>query len=550
MELVLVKTVGAGQIGNGKAGGQGRTLSSCWCGVGWICDVIIKDWVETIPEWPYGAAGTRDCAYERRSKKMCFGPAYSSDNAGDGPGGEAFDLDIWGIDTTTIVDGIWDIDTEPSLGWGGLEDIKEDDRDEEATSLITEMLWDPSVVLEILNSHDWVRAIEIATSLWDTKTAYQQLQLLDDAITDATEAGELEGTTVHCDDCEVMRWVNAGTHLPDPYFCPCCLSCKKEVSKYGTREKPSALGRTFLFKIKKIKVTLQTRDDILQAMCYNLEVTDQGELTEEDDSSSSRSSQALSVSDDWSEYKEGLDQEDLWIESQEDLRNTAAAGNLPIKQPWSGTEFKEVTLYQNANITSAGADSDIGHDQEDSVNDDPDKEDVLLTLEAEGKLVVRQPLTVIAIEEQSFDVADIKLVKVTELDELDIDWWVQQDRYKAKRRRNKNWSRRSRKRVLYFIPFQSRKARTREEKRGKTAAVGLVLTESRRRTKSQVRGRKKKKASAGGEPDHKGDDPKKQQEINRHVFSCLIRHVLSCGEIVMWGVAAALSCCLVRGQLV
>ena len=87
----------------------------------------------------------------------------------------------------------------------------------------------------------------------------------------------------------------------------------------------------------------------------------------------------------------------------------AAAGNLPIKQPWLGTE---VILHQNANITGAGADSDVGHDQEDSVNDDPDKEDVLLTLEAEGKLVVRQPLTVIAIEEQSFDVADIKLVKV------------------------------------------------------------------------------------------------------------------------------------------
>ena len=80
--------------------------------------------------------------------------------------------------------------------------------------------------------------------------------------------------------------------------------------------------------------------------------------------------------------------------------------------------------------------------------------------------------------------------------------------------------------------------------------MGLVLTESRRRTKSQVRGRKKNQASAGGGPYHKGNAPKKQQEINRHVFSCLIRHVLSCGEIVMWGVAAALSCCLVRGLLV
>ena len=107
----------------------------------------------------------------------------------------------------------------------------------------------------------------------------------------------------------MLRWVNDGTYLPDPYFCPCCLSCKQEVSKYGTREKPSALGKTFLFKIKKVKITLQVRNDIMQAMFDSFEVDDQEGLSEEDDSSNAMSSQSM-ASDDWSEYDEGLDQED------------------------------------------------------------------------------------------------------------------------------------------------------------------------------------------------------------------------------------------------
>ena len=61
-------------------------------------------------------------------------------------------------------------------------------------------------------------AIDLANSLWPTTTAYKQLQLLDDAITDATEAGLLEGKTVHCDECEVLRWVNDDTYTPDPRF--------------------------------------------------------------------------------------------------------------------------------------------------------------------------------------------------------------------------------------------------------------------------------------------------------------------------------------------
>jgi hypothetical protein len=53
------------------------------------------------------------------------------------------------------------------------------------------VLWVMSQVLRILRAHDWKVAIEIAVSLWDSATAMDQLQRLDDAITEATEVGML-----------------------------------------------------------------------------------------------------------------------------------------------------------------------------------------------------------------------------------------------------------------------------------------------------------------------------------------------------------------------
>ena len=170
------------------------------------------------------------------------------------------DLGIWAIDTITIEEGIelalWDIDSQPSQNYDMIEDIKEADhntlaRTEQVIDLPTEMLWEPLTVLQILNSHDWVAAIDIASSLWPTSTAYEQLQLLDDAITEATEAGWLEGKTIHCDECEVLRWVNDDTYTPDPWFCPACISCKKDVSRYGTYENPSALGKKFFSRLRR-----------------------------------------------------------------------------------------------------------------------------------------------------------------------------------------------------------------------------------------------------------------------------------------------------------
>jgi hypothetical protein len=147
--------------------------------------------VKTRGRWRRLAVKVKSaCTYKQKFKKSCFGPEYSSDNSGDGPE--------------------------------------------------KRVLWDVFQILRILSAHDWKIAIEIAVSHWDSRTAMDQLNLLDDVITDATEIGILEGSTVHCDECEVMRWINTGTHLPNPWFCPSCLYFK-DVSLYGTQLEPSPL---------------------------------------------------------------------------------------------------------------------------------------------------------------------------------------------------------------------------------------------------------------------------------------------------------------------
>ena len=168
-----------------------------------------------------------------------------------------------------------------------------------------------------------------------------------------------------------------------------------------------------------------------------------------------------------------------------------------------------------------------------------------------GNLVARLPLMGIAVKEQSFDVADTKLVKATELEETDIDWWIQQNRCKVKKRRYTNWRRRNRKRELVFIPFQSRKAKNRDERCGRRAAVGLVQEEGVRRGKSQVRFRRKRKNSSRGKLDTKCDDPKDDREVISFPPFCLISHILFGGMIVMWGVKTmlSLSCSMVKGRI-
>ena len=95
------------------------------------------------------------------------------------------------------------------------------------------------------------------------------------------------------------------------------------------------------------------------------------------------------------------------------MRSALTEDNSPIKQLRMETDIKDAALYQNTIILDVETGSDIGHGQEDPENGDQECEETPPTVEVEGKLVVRLPLTAIAIEEQNFDVADIKLVNIS-----------------------------------------------------------------------------------------------------------------------------------------
>ena len=244
----------------------------------------------------------------------------------------------------------------------------------------------------------------------------------------------------------------------------------------------------------------------------------------------------------------------MWIESQEDLRNAAAVDNSPVKQLSMGTEIDEERSCQNlvnshsgdevSHNTGAGAGEGSGCDQEDSGGAELRCEVVTPV----GNLVARMPLMEIAVKEQSFEVADTILVKATELEETDIDWWIQQNRCKVKKRRHTNWRRRNRKRELIFIPFQSRKARNRDEISGRREAVGLIQEEWVRRGKSQLSFRRKRKDSSRRQLDSKRDDPMDDREVISFPPFCLISHILFNGMTVMWGAKTMLSllCSMVR----
>jgi hypothetical protein len=135
--------------------------------------------------------------------------------------------------------------------------------------------------------------------------------------------------------------------------------------------------------------------------------------------------------------------------------------NSPVKQLSMGTEIDKERSHQTlVNSHSrdevshnTGAGEGMGCDQKDSGGAEL-RDEVVTPV---GNLVVRLPLMGIAVKEQSFDIADTKLIKATELEEIDIDCWIQQNRCKVKKRRHKNWRRRSRKRELTFSPFNHEK---------------------------------------------------------------------------------------------
>jgi hypothetical protein len=405
------------------------------------------------------------------------------------------DWAIWGIEASTVEEGIdkvlWEIesfsdkddDTRTDLNAPTISlAIKSGascGQNHHSTLTIGQLserpsgvLWDLNTVLKILREHDWKVAIDIAVSLWDNESAVDQLSRLGDAITNATCEGLLEGSTIYCDNCEVMRWINEGTFLPDPWFCPYCLF-RKDAAVYGTCSRPSARGKSFLFEIKKFKVKFQVAKIIMQAMVD--QDADDDDLSSEEDGSHTTSCQSV------------------------DGTNST----LPKR------EFSEM---------------------------DPG---------VEGNLVVWPPLKGIVTYDESFEVANVKPIKATELQEIDIEWWVQQDRFKKKSRRHKSRRRRTRRKTIIFIPFYPRKARSRERRRGEAEVAWPAQVKGLRRR----RVRRKRKRPSQGSSVPKTLDSKDGRRKSRYPPVFLSSHCILVCAMVLWRVAAMLSSHLVRGRL-
>jgi hypothetical protein len=396
---------------------------------------------------------------------------------GDGGGGEAGKPSIVGDVENCRTGG------RPVLGDGGSGGSEGEAG--ERLELGGGVLWVMSQVLRILRAHDWKVAIEIAVSLWDSATAMDQLQRLDDAITEATEVGMLEGWTVHCDECDVMRWVNEGTHLPEPWFCPICLSTK-DASLYGTRLKPSALGRTFLFKVVKAKVTHAIAETIMSMM-----ILCDSKRSEDDD---------------------------------EDCEH------VNIK---SGTEAQE---HETLQVTE------------------------FYCPEVESNLVEWPPLRGMAVEEVSMDVADVKPVKATMLEDLDIGWWLQHARCQKMSRKHRNGRRRSRRKamaVLLYLPARRKKMALEGRVRAsKDISVEKCPLERRLRRRRNRRIMRMKKVVKKVKQEVKCDEYSKncvefefrKTDVWGWVLGVRVRILV--GEVIGWGTRSVLSCSMVRGQIV
>ena len=370
----------------------------------------------------------------------------------------------------------------------------------------------------------------IAVSLWDSATAMKQLQRLDDAITEATEIGLLEGWTVHCDECDVMRWINEDTHLPEPWFCPNCLATK-DASLYGTRLKPSALAKTFLFKVVKSKVIHELAEIIMSMMS-----TCDSERAKEDD-------------EDCEHVNIGCGTE---VESNL-VEDDALPYNLDaeVKKRMAEEEDFDEEIKE--------------HKDEEEVSE---KETVTQQMvepccpEAQSSLVEWPPIRGVAVEEIGMDVADVKPVKATMLEDLDIEWWLQHARCQKMSRKHRNGRRRNRSKATIVLLYQpARRKKMALEERGRP---GKDITLDKCPWKRCSRSRKNRKIPRTRKVVKKVKQEVKCDEYSKRFVEFEFRKLdvwswvlggywlgrLLVGEVIGWGTKSVLSCSMVRGQIV
>ena len=143
-----------------------------------------------------------------------------------------------------------------SLGTVSLEE------DDESTDSDTH--WSHKNIRNILESHDWLIDMDLARR-WDDLTCYKRLIRLDKIITEFTKNGVLEGRTIHCDNCEVMRWINNdGWFSAGPYLCPRC------------EPKPSTGKYNFTLR------TVEVEDECIECIMLLLDSDSSGTLSSEE----------------------------------------------------------------------------------------------------------------------------------------------------------------------------------------------------------------------------------------------------------------------------
>ena len=149
-----------------------------------------------------------------------------------------------------------DVAVGGSLGTVSLEE------DDESTDSDTH--WSLKDIRTILESHDWLVAMDLARR-WDDLICYKRLIRLDKIITEFTKNGVLEGRTIHCDNCEVMRWINNdGWFSAGPYLCPRC------------EPKPSTGKYNFTLR------TVEVEDECIECIMLLLDSDSSGTLSSEE----------------------------------------------------------------------------------------------------------------------------------------------------------------------------------------------------------------------------------------------------------------------------
>ena len=100
---------------------------------------------------------------------------------------------------------------------------------------------------------------------WDDLICYKQLIRLVKIITEFTNNGVLEGRTIYCDNCEVMRWINNdGWFSAGPYLCPHC------------EPKPSTGKHNFTLR------TVEVEDECIECVMLLLDSDSSGTLSSEE----------------------------------------------------------------------------------------------------------------------------------------------------------------------------------------------------------------------------------------------------------------------------